>query len=118
MDIDCIRGDTTAWDLAVVKNGTPVDLTEAKLWMTARRNVGGDILFQRTSDSDMGIIIDPDQVNNRGDAIITLGQDSTSSLQAEPVILFYDIQCKVGDNIWTVTSGSLTVSPDATTDDE
>ncbi len=114
IDLECTRGDTTEWDLTVVKNDLPVDLTGGKLWMTARRTRGGTLVFQRTSEVGAGITIAPDQVADKGEAVIKLAVDSTSALASEEVTLYYDIQAKVGSDIWTVSYGDLVVTPDAT----
>lgn len=113
VDLECIRGDTTEWDLTVVRDDLPVDLTGGKIWMTARRTRGGTLVFQRTSVG-LGITIAPDQVVNIGEAVIKLDSDSTSALASEEVTLYYDIQAKVGSDIWTVSYGDLVVTPDAT----
>ncbi len=117
VNLSCIRGDMTEWDLVVVRNSINVDLTEGQVWMTARRNRGGPVVFQKNSNDEGGdgIVIDPDQVNNPGQCVIKLAVADTSALAAEVVTLFYDIQVKVGTDIWTVNYGSLVVSPDATT---
>ena len=88
--LTCIRGDTTEWDLAVVRDTQPVDLTGAKIWMTGRRNRGGPVIFQRTTESGMGITIDPDQVSNPGVAIIKLAVESTSGLASEDTVCYYE----------------------------
>jgi len=118
VDLTCNRGDTTEWELVVSKNGIAVDLTGAKIWMTGRRNRGGSVVFQRTSDALGGITIDPDQVVNPGVAVIKLATSSTSGLASETVTLFYDIQVKTLTDLWTVNYGDLVVTPDATTETE
>lgn len=115
VNLSTVRGDTTQWDVTVVKNLVPVDLTGAKIWMTGLRNRSGVQVFQRTSDASQGIVIDADQVNNRGLARIKLVPDSTSGLASELTVLYYDIQVKTATgDIWTVNYGDLTVTPDAT----
>lgn len=111
-----MRGDTAEWSLSIVKDLTAVNLTGAKIWMTARRNRGGNVVFQRTSEVGAGITINPDQAGNPGKAVIKLASSSTSSLASETVTMFYDIQCKVGDSVWTVNYGDLVVTPDSTTE--
>lgn len=116
VNLSCIRGDTAEWVLNVVRDEVPVDLTGCKVWMTARRNRGGTVIFQRDSASN-GIVIDADQGANPGKADIKLAVASTSGLSSEDVTLYYDIQVKsaTGD-IWTVNYGKLVVSADATTE--
>ncbi len=118
VNLSCVRGDTTEWELSVARSGDSVDLTGAKIWMTARRNRGGSVVFQRTSDEDMGIVIDEDQEANPGVAVIKLASSSTSGLASETVMLYYDIQVKTLTDLWTVNYGALVVTPDATTEVE
>ncbi len=116
INLECVRGDTTEWELAIVKNEEALDLSGAKIWMTARRNRGGNVVFQRTTDDGQGITIDPDQETNPGIAVIKLASDSTSALASETVTLYYDIQCRTADgDILTINYGNLVVTPDATT---
>lgn len=115
--LSCVRGDTTEWDLAVVKDTVPVDLTGGKIWMTALRTRGGSVVFQRTSAFGEGITIDPDQDANPGAAVIKLAIESTSGLASEVTTLYYDIQVKTAaGDVWTVNFGDLVVTPDATTE--
>lgn len=119
VSLSCVRGDTTEWDLAVVKNSVPVDLTDGKIWMTGLRSRGGAVIFQRTSESGEGITIDPDQDGNPGVAVIKLAIESTSGLASELTTLYYDIQVKTAaGDVWTVNYGDLVVTPDATTETE
>lgn len=115
-DLTCFRGDTKSWVITVSVDSVTQSLTGAKLWMTAvRGSAGGTQVFQRTSDPGGGITIDPDQITNRGKAVIKLAPTSTSSLPAYPVTLFYDVQVLFSNgDLLTVLSGDLVVSPDAT----
>jgi len=117
VNLSCVRGDTTEWDLAVVKDTVPIDLTGGKIWMTALRARGGSQIFQRTTESGHGITIDPDQDANPGVAVIKLAIESTSGLASELTTLYYDIQVKTAaGDVWTVNYGDLVVTPDATTE--
>lgn len=117
LNLSCVRGDTASWTAVVTNNNVTVDLTGAKLWMTAKRGAGGAQVFQRTSLALGGIVIDPDQVTNKGKAVVKLDPTSTSSLASEPITLYYDIQVKTAaGDLWTVSYGDLVVTPDATTD--
>ncbi len=117
-NLECVRGDMAEWTVTVTKDELPVDLTGAKLWMTALRSVGGTQIFQRTSPAT-GITIDPDQESpaTRGKAVAKLATTSTSELASEIVTLYYDIQVlTAGGDLWTVSYGDLVVTPDATTE--
>lgn len=116
-DLEMMRGDTQEWLVVTKRDGTAVDITSAKLWFTARKyNASGTVVFSRTSDVGGGITIDPDQVTNRGKATIKLRNEDTASLPSSRTILFYDVQVKLGTDIWTVVSGNLAVNPDSTTE--
>lgn len=117
VNLACVRGDTAEWDLTIVKDLVPVNLTGAKIWMTGCRNRGGAQVFQRTSLASQGIVIDADQVTNPGIARIKLAVESTSGLASELTTLYYDIQVKTAaGDVWTVNYGDLVVTPDATTE--
>lgn len=117
IDIDCYRGDTKKWNLTVTEDDVPVDLTGATLTMSARRSLAATTyVFQRTSSPAAGITINPDQVTNKGKAVIKLASSSTSSLPSDETVLEYDVQVvTAAGDLWTVVSGKLTVSSDVTT---
>lgn len=117
INISCFRGDTKTWAVTVTQDESPIDLTGATLTMSARRSFAETgYVFQRTSAPGGGITIDPDQVTNRGKAVIKLATSSTSSLPPDETVLRYDIQVVTADgDQWTVASGTLTVTPDVST---
>ncbi len=116
-NIDCFRGDTKSWTITISHDGDLVDLTGAKIWMTAMRSQRGSRVFQRTSEDGEGIIIDPDQDANTGQATIKLASSSTSDLPNEVVTLYYDIQVlTAAGDLSTDIYGDLVVTPDATTE--
>lgn len=114
VDLECYRGDTTAWTINVSYQGLPVDLTGATLTMSAKRGFAASTyVFQRVTGN--GVTHDADQVNNRGKAVVKLAPLSTSGLPPDKVVLRYDLQVitSAGDT-WTVGAGQLTVKPDVT----
>lgn len=111
INLDCNRGDTANWTITASEGGFALDLTEARLIMCARRNYASPILFERTSDADGGIVIDPDQVGHRGQATITLKANDTLQLENDTLTLVYTIHVVSGANDWTIARGNLVVSP-------
>ncbi len=115
IDLDMTRGDSAEWTSIYTESGTPTDITGAKLWMTAVRGDGGPVIFSVTSDPGGGITIDADQFANPGKSKIKLVSENTSGLSSEIVRLKYDVQILINGDIHTISSGTLTVSPDYTT---
>lgn len=111
-DLEARRGDTEKYDLTVSDNGTPVNLTGAAVWFTAKL---------RASDPDSKAVIAKTlgqgiAVTNasQGQARITLSPGDTASLSA-PISLSYDVQVKQTDGtVTTVESGALLVTADVT----
>lgn len=115
--LDCFRGDTASFTIHVVVNEVPLDLTGAKVWMTATRSARGSRVFQRSSVALGGITIDADQTTNPGKAVVKLAPTNTSDLEGTVVTLYYDVQVlTVGGDLLTVQYGDLVVTPDATTE--
>ena len=113
-DLTMFRGDGAKFDIVVALDGLVVDITGAKLWMTARRSPGSPFTFTRTTLTTPGFTITAGAL---GKATVILDPADTSALASEPVTLIYDIQIKeASGRVWTVTSGNLTVNPDVTTD--
>ncbi len=111
-DFEMVRGDTKYFDLEIIKNGLPVDLTGGKIWLSGVRNLGdSSYVFQKHSDNNGIDITDP----SGGLATAVLIPSDTSSLPSEVVTVHYDVQIKELDGtISTVQTGTLTISPDVT----
>lgn len=96
----------------------PVDLTGAKIWMTAKKNlsdVDAKAVFQITTPTDIHIDADP----TTGRAVIVVPASSTTSLvfpkDAAQIELFYDVQVKTQTGIvQTVSAGKLILTEDVT----
>lgn len=88
------RGDSTEFVAQFTNDdGTAVDLTGAKLWLTAKRNLSDldvDAVIRRTTDTNMGIVVSAPQ---SGQAVITLDPVQTQVLTRTET-LFYDLQLK------------------------
>ncbi len=110
IDLSCARGDTAEWKLSATKDGTPMDLTGAKVIFAARRSYASPVLFERTSDPSGGIVIDADPTS--GIATIKLRPEDTLPLPNDTVVLFYTIHVLMaGGDEWMVVRGSLEVGP-------
>ncbi len=115
-DREMFRGDNAEFALSVVRNGAPVDLTGAKVWMTARRSYGSPVIFSKTSDPDEGIEV---VFAEGGLATVTTSNLDTAELASEEITLIYDVQVlDPTGRISTVETGTILVKPDATTDVE
>lgn len=96
----------------------PVDLTGAKIWMTAKEalaDLDADAVFQITTPTD--IIIDADPATGRAKVVVPA--DATLAVVfptgVAQVELFYDVQVKTVDGIvQTVAAGKLTLTEDVT----
>ena len=113
-DIAAIRGDGETYLLTVTEDDAPLDLTDAEMWMTAKRHIrdaDADAIFQKTVGD--GITIDADPTT--GLATVELVPGDTSALAARTVRLIYDVQVKLSSGrIITPLKGTLTVEPDVT----
>jgi len=96
----------------------PVDLTGAKLWMTAKKKLTDTDLkavFQITSPGDITI----DAIPTSGRAKVTVPASATTAVvfpaDTAQLDLYYDIQVKTSTGIvQTVASGKLTLTEDVT----
>ncbi len=111
-DLEMFRGDTEQFFLSISRNEVPVDLNDAKIWMTGRRSQGASALFIKTSDMGGGIEITD---ASGGLATVTMSNTDTAGLSSEVVTLVYDVQVRESSGrISTVFSGNLVVKPDVT----
>ena len=111
-----IRGDSRLLSFTVTKqNGDVLNLTAAKIWMTAKYNFTDTDLqavFQKTTDPGGGITIPQPTL---GTVEIQIDPIDTSTLPAKNIILFFDVQIKTSDQqIFTILSGKMTIIPDVT----
>lgn len=107
------RGDSLRLYLAITRDGSPVDLTGGKLWMTAKRSPADTdamAVFQVSSPADGISIVDA----LGGLAEIRVPPEATSSLTSVTK-LTYDIQLKEAVGlVTTLETGALTVNTDIT----
>lgn len=107
------RGDSASFSVSVTLGGVPFDLSSCSLWFTAKNKFTDpdvNAIFQKTIGN--GIIV----TNGvQGLATINLLPADTSVLGLIKTILFWDLQLKDSlNNIYTINSGNLIVSPDVT----
>jgi hypothetical protein len=108
------RGDTPAWDLAVVQDdGSPLDLSGWTIYFTAKRTITDPDpgVFQLTNGSGVTIT---DAAG--GLATIQPRRADTSTILDEPRLI-WDVQLsKAGapDQTFTVISGELLIRRDVT----
>lgn len=115
-NLEMFRGDMEIFDLTITRGSEPVDLTDAKIWMTARRHHTSSPVFMKTTDPGGGITLTDAE---EGLARVTLTVADTSELDGEQYVLVYDIQVRDADGlVFTPIYGTLTVTPDVTTETE
>lgn len=106
------RGDTIDLEVTVARGGSPVDLSGADLWFTAKRKLKDlDIaaVAQKTLGDGIAVTDAP-----AGELLVTLAPDDTDDLTKETV-LYCDVQMvEASGRVTTVASGTLTVQLDAT----
>lgn len=110
----CYRGDTNVYNLSVIRQNAPVNITDGKLWFTAK-------LDQDDPDSAAYISLNsednPNQVMlvtpQQGKAQIVLVPADTDGLTV--TALWYDLQLQESTGvITTVQSGILKIQKDVT----
>lgn len=111
-NIAIVRGDTAVLDVAITRSGSPVDLTGATLWFTAKRAKSDpDAVAVIAKSTASGITVTS---ASGGTATITIDPDDTSDLTSATALVF-DVQLKEsGGRITTVDSGTLRVTLDVT----
>lgn len=112
---EMFRGDSLSFDLALTnaQNGSPLNLTDAKIWFTAKNNYVDP-------DNQAAIALDNAALGGitvtdvaRGLARVDIAPIKTRSFPDGPVRVVYDVQVKdAAGFVTTVESGTLTVYPD------
>ena len=114
-DYSLPRGDSLPLYITVTDQARkPIDISLAKLWMTAKRQYGdldAAAVFQISTTS--GDIVITDGPN--GLATIVVPASATASLPAQEIRLAYDIQIRMQNGIvQTIERGTLSITPDVT----
>ncbi len=109
------HGDTPTFS-ATISNLSSSGLAGCELWMTAKRaatDPDSAAVFQKPNAS--WVIDQTGNASTPGIAHVQLANADTASLPLYPVALVYDIQLKdASGDIYTIDSGTLTVTPDVT----
>ncbi len=108
-DITLIRGDTSSIDFQLTDNNTPVDLTGATVFFTAKPALTNDTT-DSTAVIEVEVTTHTDPIN--GKTVIPL---SSTDTDITPGIYYYDIQIKRDTNIITsIRARKLEVVADVT----
>lgn len=109
-NLEMYRGDTYPFRVEVTNAGSPVNLSGCTFTMTGKYDItdtDGNAVFSISSPTYI-IITDATE----GILSITIPPSATSSLPPRTVMLYYDIQMIDGTNVYTISSGFLTIYPD------
>lgn len=121
-DLEMVRGDTTIYDVVATATDAAgataaINLTGKTLTFTARRERGSknDLTNPAVISLSVGngITPDPDQAANTGRGVVTIPPAATTGLPDYRVCLFWDLELIDGENVYTLSSGTLTVIPDS-----
>jgi hypothetical protein len=111
-DLVATRGDTNIYNVTVLRGDKVLDITGAKVWMTAKHfktDLDQNAVFQVVSPGDINLY-DP----THGRLQINVQPFHTNSL-LEDEVLWYDIQLKESTGqITTIGQGKLEVLADVT----
>jgi hypothetical protein len=109
------RGDTYTFDVTITRSSSPVDLTGASFWCTAKNSLADDdvdAVFQKTLSSGIAVV----GAAANGKIRVTIAATDTATLShTATTALQIDVQMKESTNqVTTVAQGTLTVTPDVT----
>jgi hypothetical protein len=115
-DLVAVRGDNETYDLTVVlPSGSPVNLTDATLWFTVKKNkyeADAAALISKTSALNGGITI-ANQGTDPGEAAIALVPADTAKLV--PGDYYFDVQMKSSTGtVTTLADGIIEITADVT----
>jgi hypothetical protein len=108
-DINIIRGDTSSINFSLTDDGSPVDLTGATVFFTAKPALTNDIT---DTSAVMSVEVTSHSNPTAGETVIPLSSTDTDVTPGE---YFYDIQVKRGDaTIVSIPARKLEVFADVT----
>lgn len=115
-DLVAVRGDNETYDLTVVlPDGDPVNLTDATLWFTVKKNKAepdAAALITKTTEANAGITL-ANQSTDPGEAAIVVLPEDTAKLV--PGTYYFDVQMKSAiGTITTLANGSIDITADVT----
>lgn len=113
-NLEMLCGDTFQFTITVTRAGSPVNLTGASLWVTAKHkksDLDSQAVFQLTIGS--GIVV-TDAAG--GIAAATVVPSNTTALRGADTSLYFDVQLKEsgGATTSTLVKGDLLVEADVT----
>ncbi len=113
VDLECFRGDTAEWAVAVSLDDVVLDLSDCVVYMVARRNDASPVIFELTSLPGEGIVITGDPEDNVATA--RLRETDTLGLSNQLTKLSYAVRVvnTVTGDANTTAFGTLTVLPSA-----
>ena len=112
--LSMFRGNTAIFTTTVTQAGSPVDLTGATIWFTAKKlrtDADNQAVFQLKTPTDIVV-----SAPATGVAVATVAANLTAGLnKSADTILEYDWQIKdVLGRIWTIEVGQLTIKAKVT----
>src|SRR5579872_7247955 len=109
------HGDSRVWQ-ATISNLTSTGLTSCTFWLTVKRAItdpDASAIFQKLNASFT--VVQNGNQTTPGIVQVTINPVDTSGIAEYGVSLVYDVQMKDSTgNIYTVDSGTLTLTPDVT----
>lgn len=110
LELQVYQGKDITWEMTVVniEDGEAVNIAGAAIVFTVKENIEDSAtLFSRSVGS--GIIIDADQVNNKGKYQLSLIPSNTDNL--DPGTYEFDIQLTLSGKEQTIARGTLEALP-------
>lgn len=118
-DLIAVRGDDENYDLTVAINGVAIDLTNAMLWFTVKKDSSErDLraLIQKTVGDGIELayqgVATPSGADTTGQATIRIDPEDTEKLK--PGTYIYDVQMKLAGAVTTLVSGGFEITADVT----
>ncbi len=112
-DLQVTRGDNITWEDTVqnIEDSVAVDITGAALTFSVKVDVEDPVaLFTRTVGD--GIVINADQVTNKGKYQLSLVPSNTSALKFGTYE--YDIQITLSGKVGTISRGEIEIMDEVT----
>lgn len=113
LDLEVPRGDDITWNMFVVKtqDDVAVDITGATITFSVKEKTS-DTTALITRIVGSGIVIDPDQVNNKGKYQLSLVPSNTTGLGIGPYE--FDIEMVLDAKLQTIARGNFEILDDIT----
>lgn len=115
-DLEAVRGDTNIYEITVLRENLPVDITNAKIWFTVKNNKTDDdgdaVIAKNTTDHNTQVVkLSP---ATAGKVQLILSHDDTKDFTSDQA-LYYDVQMReLNGVLTTVASGIFRVKLDVT----